>query len=117
MLTEHVPDVLAAIPAEGVVRLLPAFDPWVVGANRERRARPGPVLPALDPVHRARIYRLKGWVSPVLLINGRLAGVWKHQRKGRQLHVEIEPFAKLPPGRADISRSRPSASPLFSAAA
>jgi hypothetical protein len=32
----------------------------------------------------------------VLLVNGRMDGVWKHERKGRRLTVTIEPFGKLP---------------------
>jgi Winged helix DNA-binding domain len=54
-------------------------------------------VPALlDPQHRQRIYRLQGWVSPVLVVNGRLAGVWKLEHKGTIVSVAIEPFARLP---------------------
>ena len=70
-------------------RLLPAFDPWVVGASRSAAA-------LLDPRHKARVYRAQGWMSPVVLVNGRMVGVWKHARKGRRLRVEIEPFGRLP---------------------
>jgi uncharacterized protein YcaQ len=98
MAAEHVPDLAATEPAEGVVRLLPGFDQWVVCAARRDRggSRQGPGLPALDPAFRTRIYRLQGWVSPVVLVDGRIEGVWKHQRKGRRLHVEIAAFGKLP---------------------
>ena len=71
-----------------VARLLPAFDPWVIGASRR--------APLLDPEHTARIFRPQGWISPVLLVNGRMAGGWRHERKGRRLLVEIEPFDRLP---------------------
>jgi hypothetical protein len=88
MLTKDVADLAATKPVN-VVRLLPAFDPWVVCASRR--------VPALlDPKYRQRIYRLQGWVSPVLLVNGHMVGVWKHERKGRAVSVKIEPFAKLP---------------------
>lgn len=88
MLTEDVAELAATKPVE-VVRLLPAFDQWVVCASRR--------VPALlDPKYRRRIYRLQGWVSPALLVNGRIAGVWKHERKGRTLSVVIVPFATLP---------------------
>jgi hypothetical protein len=98
MLADQVASLVATSPAEKVVRLLPGFDQWVVCASRRdgSRSRPGPGLPALDPAHRKRIYRLQGWVSPILLVNGRMEGVWKHQRKGRRLHVEIEPFCTQP---------------------
>jgi len=72
---------------EGVVRLLPAFDPYVVGAPRR-----GGLFPLK---HKARIYRGQGWISPVLLVDGEMAGTWRHERKGGGLSVRIEPFAKL----------------------
>jgi uncharacterized protein YcaQ len=88
MLTEDVADLAATTPVN-VVRLLPAFDPWVVCASRR--------VPALlDPAYRQRIYRLQGWVSPVLLVNGRMAGVWRHEHKSRTISVWIEPFTRLP---------------------
>ena len=88
MLAKDVADLAATKPVN-VVRLLPAFDQWVVCASRR--------VPALlDPKYRQRIYRLQGWVSAVLLVNGHMAGVWKHEHNGRTVSVEIEPFAKLP---------------------
>lgn len=88
MRAEDVAELEASAPID-VVRLLPAFDQWVVCASRR--------VPALlDPAYRGRIYRQQGWVSPVLLVNGRMAGVWTHAQKGRMLRVDVEPFAKLP---------------------
>jgi DNA glycosylase AlkZ-like len=71
-----------------VARLLPAFDPWVLGASR--------VEGLVDPSHRALIYRPQGWISPVVLVDGRITGVWKHTSKGRRLVVEVKPFGRLP---------------------
>jgi hypothetical protein len=71
------------------VRLLPAFDQYVVAAPRD--------TPAILPdAAKGRVYRPQGWLSPVLLVDGRMAGVWRHERKGKHLTVEIEPFADLP---------------------
>ena len=83
-------DVEAAAEAEptGVVRLLPAFDHYVVAAPRDRDA----VLPSGQ---RARVYRPQGWLSPVLLVDGRMAGVWSHERTGERVVVEVEPFGRL----------------------
>ena len=80
---------MASAKSPNAARLLPAFDPWVIGASRRATA-------LLDPGHKARIYRGQGWISPVLLVNGRMVGVWRHARKGRRLVVEIEPFGRLP---------------------
>jgi hypothetical protein len=80
---------IAESKSPNAARLLPAFDPWVIGASRG-----APAL--LEPRHKARVYRPQGWISPVLLVNGRMAGVWKHARKGRRLLVDIDPFSPLP---------------------
>ncbi len=88
MLASDVAELAATKPVEAV-RLLPAFDQWVMCASRS------PAL--LAAAHRPRIYRQQGWVSPVLLVDGRMAGTWKHERRGAILSVEIEAFAKLPP--------------------
>ena len=88
MLAEHVPEVEVAEPT-GVVRLLPAFDHYVVAAPRDR----GAVLPE---ALKSRVYRPQGWLSPVLLVDGRMEGLWRHERKGGRLIVEIKPFAEQP---------------------
>ena len=71
------------------VRLLPGFDPYTIGA-----------LPHLDRLLpgslRARISRTSGWISPVLLVDGRIAGVWKHEIRRGTARITIEPFAPLP---------------------
>jgi len=90
MLAKDVRELAAAEPVD-VVRLLPAFDQWVVCASRR--------VPAFaDAKFYPRIYRQQGWVSPVLLVNGRMVGVWKHEQKGGTLSLEVEPFNPLPRG-------------------
>jgi hypothetical protein len=71
------------------VRLLPAFDPYVVGAPRS-----GGLFPA---AHKARIFRPQGWISATLLVDGHIEGVWRHERKNGRLEVRIEPFTRQPP--------------------
>ncbi len=88
MLAADVADAARAKP-KGVVRLLPAFDQYVVASTRQADQ----LLPGR---HRARVYRPQGWLSPVVLVDGRMAAVWKHERKGARLTVAIEPFTKLP---------------------
>ena len=89
VLARDLPELGTTEPVD-TARLLPAFDPWVVGASRTSSA-------VLDPRHKTRVYRPQGWFSPVLLLNGRMVGIWKHTRKGPRLLVELEPFARLPP--------------------
>jgi hypothetical protein len=73
-------------PLRSVVRLLPAFDQYVVAAS----CHAGCLLP--DDRLRGRVYRPQGWLSPVLLVNGRMAGIWRHQLKRSNVAVTIEPF-------------------------
>jgi hypothetical protein len=92
MLTADVAEAVAAEPA-GVVRLLPGFDHYVVAAPRDAEA----VLPA---ALRDRVYRPQGWLSPVLVVDGRIAGVWSHEVKGDRVAVAIAPFAGAGAGGA-----------------
>ncbi len=71
------------------VRLLPAFDQYVVVAS--------PHADHLLPRGlRHRVYRPQGWISPILLVNGRMHGVWRHTFKGSCVEVVIQPFVKAP---------------------
>ena len=44
------------------------------------------------------IYRPQGWISPAVLVDGRMDGVWKHEEKGRRGKVRIEACGNLPRG-------------------
>jgi uncharacterized protein YcaQ len=73
----------------GSVRLLPAFDQYVLVASRDaEKLLPGPF--------RGRIYRPAGWLSAVLLVDGRMDGIWRYEQKGNRLELVIEPFVDLP---------------------
>jgi hypothetical protein len=69
------------------VRLLPSFDPYMLAHSDKTHF--------LDPHHYKRVYRGAGWLSPVVLVNGRVAGTWSTQRRGSRLFLEVEPFEKL----------------------
>jgi hypothetical protein len=88
MLAAHVQEAAAAEPPRSV-RLLPGFDQYVVSAPRIA------IGPLLSDEMRPRVYRPQGWISPVLLVDGRIQGVWRHERKGRRLLVSVEPFKRL----------------------
>jgi hypothetical protein len=85
-LAADLPELAGAGGGSRVVRLLPAFDQYVITATRQaERLMPGPF--------NDRVYRPQGWLSPVLLVGGRMDGTWRQERKGRRLLVTIEPFA------------------------
>jgi hypothetical protein len=81
-------DAAAAAKPGGHVALLPAYDQYVVAAPREG-------TPVLAAELRPRVYRAQGWLSPVLLVDGIMAGVWKHERVAGTLVVTIEAFGDV----------------------
>lgn len=88
MLSEDARELRDLAPMRSV-RLLPGFDQYVVAASWH-------ALHLLPGDLRSRVYRPQGWISPVLLVNGRMLGVWRHEVKGSRVQVEIEPFIKTP---------------------
>ena len=88
MLTKHARKV-RELPSNRSVRLLPGFDQYVVAASRHAdHLLPGDL--------RSRVYRPQGWISPVLLVNGFMQGVWRHEIKGSRVEVAVEPFVRTP---------------------
>ncbi len=71
----------------GSIRLLPNFDSYLL-AHRDKDH-------LLSAKYYKRVYRNQGWISPVVLIDGAVAGVWSYKPQGKRLSVEIEPFGKL----------------------
>jgi hypothetical protein len=80
--------IAGAAPADGVW-LLPGFDPYVLAPISHRAE----IIPAgkVDTVSRTA-----GWISPVLLVDGRIAGTWEPSTARGVTTVTVTPFAKLP---------------------
>jgi hypothetical protein len=69
------------------VRLLPAFDTYVLGhADRDH---------LVDAERRPVVYRTAGWISPTVLSGGRVVGTWEHRLEGQRLEVRVVPFGTL----------------------
>jgi winged helix DNA-binding protein len=80
---------MRAMRAQSTTQLLPGFDPYLMGhAGRDH---------LFDPMHRWKVSRVAGWISPVVLVDGRVLGVWTHSVNKGRLRVEITPFAPLKP--------------------
>jgi uncharacterized protein YcaQ len=69
------------------VRLLPHFDPYLL-AHREKDH-------LLGARHYKLVYRNQGWISPVVLVNGSIAGTWSYDRQAKRMLIKIEPFQQL----------------------
>ena len=77
------PDADAPAP----VRFLPEFDNLVLAhADRTR---------LLDEQHRPRVVTKNLRVKATFLVDGRVAGTWKSERKGKKATLALEPFARL----------------------
>ncbi|WP_280236931.1 DNA glycosylase AlkZ-like family protein [Nocardia cyriacigeorgica] len=67
--TEHVEELAAAEPTDAV-QLLGAFDQYVLGPGTgDQELLPAP--------HRAAVSRTAGWIAPLVLVGGRIAGTWE----------------------------------------
>jgi hypothetical protein len=69
------------------VRLLPYFDPYLLAHRGKDHL--------LEDKHYKRVYRNQGWISPVVLVDGIIAGTWSHKLQGGKVQMTIEPFARL----------------------
>jgi hypothetical protein len=79
-------DVLAVISAEPFrgCRLLPGFDPYVNELPRRTDE-------LLSVVHHDKIYRTAGWVTPVVVVDGSVAGTWE-LTAGKRGGIAVQPF-------------------------
>ena len=85
-----------AEPADPHPRLLGQFDPFLLG-YRDRGL-------VLDAGYAPRIQTGGGFVQPVVLIGGRVAGTWRLTRapgRARRARLTVEPFMALPAEGAD----------------
>lgn len=69
LLAEHLDDLATTTPSAGV-HLLPGFDQYILAAPRD-------LEPLLPKEARPRVSRAAGWISPVVVHRGRVAGVWE----------------------------------------
>lgn len=72
-----------------VVRLVPGYDPYLLGYRGRGFA--------VAPEHARRVHPGGGLLHPTLLIDGRALGTWRSARRRDRLEVTIEPFAAFPP--------------------
>jgi hypothetical protein len=79
-------DLLRELDPPRSVHLLPNFDLYTLH-YRPREA----FLPAgtYD-----RVYRVAGWISPVVLYDGAVAGVWEHKKRPRKVELRVELFVR-----------------------
>ncbi|HKX19895.1 MAG TPA: winged helix DNA-binding domain-containing protein [bacterium] len=69
------------------VRLLPYFDSYLLG--HKARAH------LVERRHHKTVYRPAGWISPVVLVDGRIGGLWSHARDRERLLVRVTKLTAL----------------------
>jgi len=74
--------------APGPPRLLPSFDTLLLG-YRDKGA-------LVEDRDYKRVYRKAGWLSPVVLLDGRVAGVWSSEVRRGCLAVTVQSFTRMP---------------------
>lgn len=75
-------------PDRPVVRLLPRFDPYLLGYRGRALAVP--------PEHEKRIHPGGGMLHPALTVDGWAVAAWRITRHRQRLEVIVEPFETLP---------------------
>lgn len=74
--------------AKRTVRLLPYFDPYTVAVYRHAHY-------LLPEQFKDRVYRSQGWISPVVLVDGRMVGVWEYDKRRSATTVQVDMFVTL----------------------
>jgi hypothetical protein len=87
LLREDMRILQATSPELNSVHLLPYFDVYLLAHRFKEHF--------LKPRFYKRVYRNQGWISPVILINGEIAGVWNYKLARKTLEIEIELFARI----------------------
>jgi len=89
ILREDIKTLQAASSELNSVHLLPYFDVYLLAHRFKEHF--------LKAQFYKRVFRNQGWISPVVLINGEISGVWTYQLSRKAVEIEIELFARVAP--------------------
>jgi hypothetical protein len=67
--------------------LLPSFDTFLLAHATKHHL--------VDPRFYKRVYRNQGWLSPVVIVNGRIVAVWFLEERAKSFVVDVQPFSTL----------------------
>ena len=88
-----VPDVAPAAGAGRSVRLLPEYDPYVMGF-REREELVPPAVRAQVSAHGKGRYEGPAG-TPFLVVDGLCAGIWRRKKSAKRIELTVEPARRL----------------------
>lgn len=69
------------------VQLLPPFDPYVMGHSSRDHI--------VEAANLSKVSRTAGWISAVVLVDGRVAGTWTNETVRGTLRITVDPFERL----------------------
>lgn len=81
-------DALSEASIENSAVLLPSFDPYLMGHSHRDHL--------FEKAHTSKVSRTAGWISAVVLIEGRVEGTWTHSAGRTTLNINLTPFRRLP---------------------
>ena len=76
------------LASDDLVRLLPAYDTYLMGHRERRVIAPNGNWPEIGPGG--------GILRPTITVRGAAVGTWRLRRAGRWLEAELHPFGQLP---------------------
>jgi hypothetical protein len=80
-------DDLAAAKPDVSPKLLPAFDTFLLAHSTKDHL--------VEPRFYKRVYRNQGWLSPVVIVRGRILAIWFLEERAKAFTVYVQPFEAL----------------------
>jgi hypothetical protein len=97
LLAEDVDAIAQAAPLAGAVQLLGPFDPLIVGGGLRDAL--------INPAFYTRVSRTAGWISPVVVVDGAVAGVWNGTVRGDDYAITVDWFSSTKPPAKRVVRA------------
>lgn len=84
--------------AEPRVNLLPYFDNYLLSLADKSQI--------MDMKYYKDVFRAAGWVSPVILVNGQVVGVWSSEKRRGRVDLTYRFFEKRPKGLTKVIKGK-----------
>jgi winged helix DNA-binding protein len=78
---------LSAATLDRTPTLLPSFDTFLLAHQTKDHL--------VQPRFYKRVYRNQGWLSPVVVIDGRIVAVWFLEERAKSFTLDVQPFGTL----------------------
>ena len=80
-------DALSSATPDRTAKLLPSFDTFLLAHQTKDHL--------VDRRFYKRVYRNQGWLSPVVIVGGRIVAVWFLEERAKAFTVDVQPFGAL----------------------